>query len=82
MKSRPHRFVSLSVAALTILASLAILSPPAIAQSDANAKPAFTGAVLPSTNSTSTISPQLELTYTRPSEKTKLKNYFFDGFGP
>jgi len=25
---------------------------------------------------------QLELTYTRPTQKTKLRNYFFDAFGP
>jgi hypothetical protein len=26
--------------------------------------------------------PQPELTYTRPTEKTKLRNYFFDAYGP
>jgi len=30
----------------------------------------------------STPSAQAELTYTRPTEKTKLHNYFFDTFGP
>jgi hypothetical protein len=30
----------------------------------------------------STTSTQLELTYTRPTQTTKLRNYFFDAFGP
>jgi len=29
-----------------------------------------------------TTIPQLHLTYTRPTQKTKLRNYFFDAFGP
>jgi len=29
-----------------------------------------------------TTQPQLNLAYTRPTEKTKLRNYFFDAFGP
>jgi hypothetical protein len=32
--------------------------------------------------SPSTTQPQLNLTYRRPTEKTKLRNYFFDTFGP
>ena len=32
--------------------------------------------------SLSTTIPQPDLTYTRPTEKAKLQNYFFDGFGP
>jgi len=32
--------------------------------------------------SASTATPQPDLTYTRPTEKTKLQNYFFDAFGP
>jgi hypothetical protein len=30
----------------------------------------------------STPAAQLDLTYTRPTQTTKLRNYFFDGFGP
>jgi hypothetical protein len=30
----------------------------------------------------STTQPKLNLAYTRPTEKTKLRNYFFDAFGP
>ena len=29
-----------------------------------------------------TVHPQLDLTYRRPTERTKLRNYFFDTFGP
>jgi hypothetical protein len=32
--------------------------------------------------SVSTASPQLDLTYMRPPQATKLRNYFFDAFGP
>jgi|SRR5271165_11185 len=35
-----------------------------------------------SSPSTFTTEPQLHLTYTRPTEKTKLQNYFFDTYGP
>jgi len=32
--------------------------------------------------SVSTAEPQPDLTYSRPTEKTKLRNYFFDAYGP
>jgi hypothetical protein len=32
--------------------------------------------------STITTTPQADLTYTRPTEETKLQNYFFDAYGP
>jgi len=32
--------------------------------------------------SVSTAQPQPDLTYMRPTQKTKLHNYFFDAFGP
>jgi hypothetical protein len=35
-----------------------------------------------SSSPSSTTQPQLNLAYTRPTEKTKLRNYFFDAFGP
>ncbi len=33
-------------------------------------------------SSPSTTQPQLDLTYKRPTEKTKVRNYLFDAFGP
>lgn len=35
-----------------------------------------------SSSPSSTTQPQLNLAYNRPTEKTKLRNYFFDAFGP
>jgi hypothetical protein len=35
-----------------------------------------------SSSPSDTTQPQLNLTYKRPTEKTKLRNYFFDAFGP
>jgi hypothetical protein len=73
------RVVSLSIAVFGAIAGLAALSPVAIAQSTTDAKSSFSDAVSPTPG---TISSQLELSYKRPTEKTKLRNYFFDGFGP
>ena len=73
------RVVSLPIAIFIVITGLAALSPEAIAQSATDAKSSFSDAVSPTPG---TISSQLEPTYTRPTEKTKLRNYFFDGFGP
>ncbi len=61
----------LAIAGLTVL-------PPAMAQSVADSGDS-SSAALPAAGATQ---PQLTLTYTRPTEKTKLRNYFFDAFGP
>ncbi len=60
---------------LLVVAYLAALPLLAKAQSVANAGDS-SGMVA------STSPAQLDLTYTRPTQKTKLRNYFFDAFGP
>jgi hypothetical protein len=64
---------------LLAIAGLTVLPPLAMAQSLADSGDSSSAAVLPSA---ATPHPQLALTYTRPTEKTKLHNYFFDTFGP
>ena len=64
---------------LLAIAGLTVLPPLAMAQSLADSGDSSSAAVLPSAGTTH---PQLALTYTRPTEKTKLHNYFFDTFGP
>jgi hypothetical protein len=61
---------------LFAIASLMVL-PPAQAQSPADSGNSSSG-ILPA----NTAQPQPHLTYTRPTEKTKLRNYFFDTLGP
>ena len=68
------RFILLLLA----IAGLGALSTEAQAQALANSEDAPGTAA----SSTSTTSPQLDFTYTRPTEKTKLRNYFFDAYGP
>lgn len=68
MKMRRSLFLML------VLANLGALSLPAIAQS-------LTGSEDAPGVSIATPEP-LELTYTRPTEATKLRNYTFDAFGP
>jgi hypothetical protein len=63
---------------LLAIAGLTVLPPLAMAQSQADSGDSSSAAVL----STSTTHPQPDLTYTRPTEKTKLHNYFFDTLGP
>lgn len=64
---------------LLATAGVVVLLPLAKGQSPANP---------PGSSSTGASSPigvtpaQSDLTYTRPPQKTKLKNYFFDAFGP
>jgi hypothetical protein len=63
---------------LLTVAVLAALPPLVKAQSLADAGDSSGTIVL----SASTTHPQPDLMYTRPTQKTKLRNYFFDGFGP
>lgn len=63
---------------LLVIADLAALPVLAKAQTTSDSGTS-SSAVLPSPG---TMHPQLALTYTRPSQKTKLRNYFFDAFGP
>jgi hypothetical protein len=72
-KMRRIVFLLLVVADLTAL--------PVLAKAQALADPGDSPskAALPSL---ATTTPQLALTYTRPTESTKIRNYFFDAFGP
>jgi hypothetical protein len=60
---------------LPAIAGLTILPPLAMAQSPTDSQDS-------SSTVASTAPAQPDLTYVRPTEKTKLKNYFFDAFGP
>jgi hypothetical protein len=62
------------------MAGLTVLPPLAMAQSLANSGEASSEEVLPS--APSATHPQPGLTYSRPTEKTKLHNYLFDMVGP
>ncbi|MGA8308604.1 MAG: hypothetical protein WB755_01125 [Terriglobales bacterium] len=64
---------------LLAIAGLTVLPPLAMAQSLADAGDSSTAAVLPSHRTTYS---QPDLTYTRPTEKIKIRNYAFDAFGP
>ena len=67
-------------AMLMLLAISGLAALPQVAPAQAPA-----GSERPSTNvasSTTVPTPQPVLAYTRPTEKTKLQNYFFDAFGP
>ena len=64
---------------LLTITGLTVLQPLATAQSQADSGVSSTTAVLPSQDTTHT---RLALVYTRPTEKTRLRNYFFDAFGP
>ncbi|MFZ3210502.1 MAG: hypothetical protein WA188_03235 [Terriglobales bacterium] len=73
MKTRGLMLLLLAVAGLTVL------PPLAMAQSLGNFGDSSSAAVLPSAGPTQ---PQLDVTYTSPTEETRLRNYFFDTFGP
>jgi hypothetical protein len=60
---------------LLIIAELTALQVLAKAQS-----PAASGSSSSSTDASTPVS--IDLTYTRPTQTTKLRNYLFDGFGP
>ncbi len=64
---------------LLAIAGTIVLQPSTLAQSLIDLSDTSSAAVLPSSNAPSR---QLDLTYTRPTEKTKLQNYFFDAYGP
>jgi len=63
---------------LLTFGGLAALSTLAKAQSLVDSGDSSSAGVL----SLSTANPQPDLTYARPTEKTKLRNYFFDAYGP
>jgi hypothetical protein len=73
MKMRGLMFLWLAIAGLSVL------RPLALGQSLADSGDSSSAEV--STSPVTTQS-QLALTYTRPTEKTRLHNYFFDTFGP
>ena len=60
---------------LLVIADLALLPVLARAQSSADSKDS-SGTVA------STSSGQVDLTYVRPTQRTKVSNYVFDAFGP
>jgi len=62
---------------LLAIAGLTVLPALVMAQSPADSSGSSSATVAPSATH-----PQAALTYTRPTEKTKLRNYFFDAFGP
>ena len=64
---------------LLAVAELAAWPLVVAAQSAANSQPSSSAAVLPSSPGATR---QAEATYIRPTQKTKLHNYFFDAFGP
>ena len=63
---------------LVAIAGLSALPVLATAQSLADSGDSSSASVLPSV----TPNPQSAVKYTRPTEKTRLRNYFFDAFGP
>jgi hypothetical protein len=75
---RPRRIMPF----LLIIANLAAFPALGTAQlasdSGTSSSPGASITTLPA----SPTYPPLDLTYTRPTEKTKLRNYFFDAFGP
>ena len=64
---------------LLAITGLTVLKPLAMAQSPAGSGDSSSAAVLPLAD---TKHQQPALTYTRPTGKIKLHNYFFDTFGP
>src|ERR1700689_3145599 len=69
------RAVYLLVASVSMVA----LAPVSKAQSASGAGTSSSSAV---SLSPAKLNPPLDLTYRRPTEKTKLRNYLFDSFGP
>src|ERR1700693_1347539 len=58
--------------------TLAAAPPPVRAQLSTDLRGSSSAAILPA----SPVHPLPDLTYFRPTHKTKLRNYFFDAFGP
>jgi len=73
MKTYRRMFLALAIAALVVLL------PLAAAQSGAGPDNSSNAAAVPAPDTTA---PPPALEYIRPTEKTKLHNYFFDTFGP
>ena len=73
MKNRGLIVLLLAIAGLTVLPSLAV-AQALVDASDSSSAEVSTSLVA--------AQPQMALTYTRPTEKTKLHHYFFDTFGP
>jgi hypothetical protein len=73
LKMRGLMLLLLAIAGLTVLPALTV------AQSVVDSGDSSSAEVSTSLVTTQT---QLALTYTRPTEKTRLHNYFFDTFGP
>jgi len=69
-----------AISSIMLVAGLAALTPPAKPQS-ANDATTASNIDIPSSSSPAPP-PRLDLTYHRPSEKAKLRNYFYDTFGP
>jgi hypothetical protein len=67
-----------SVLFLLVISSIVALPEPAKGQSPADSGDPLTKAALPA----SPLYPPPDPTYARPTEKTKLVNYFFDAYGP
>jgi hypothetical protein len=68
-----------TLALLLAVTTLGVLSPVGNAQSAPVAPPSSSSAVSPSVR---TVTPGLDLTYHRPTERTKLRHFFYDAFGP
>jgi hypothetical protein len=66
------------ILSLLAIAGLGVLPPLARAQAVANPADSSSTAA----GSISTPQPQPDLTYTRPTQSTKLHNYIFDAYGP
>jgi hypothetical protein len=73
MKMRGLMLLLLAIAGLTVLPSLAV-SQSLVDSGESSSAEVSTSLV--------TAQPQMALTYTRPTEETKVHNYFFDTFGP
>jgi hypothetical protein len=71
--------IGLTTLLLLVVGAFAALPVPAKAQSLVEAGASSSSTV---DLSLSTATSQPDLTYTRPTEKTMLRNYFFDAFGP
>lgn len=67
------------VALLVAVAGLGVVPFAGRAQTPAGAG---SSSLQPSSSPSPTIGPEPKFTYTRPSEKTKLRNYLFDTLGP
>jgi hypothetical protein len=79
VKENFHVKISGIVPLLIAIVGFGAFAPAARAQSAADPGSSSSGS---DSASAGTTRPQLDLTYKHPTEKTKLRNYFFDAFGP